>query len=80
MRNPKKGKFHLTEAHKAVKAGDGASARHHIGHALAALKDGPARQIMETPAEEAQEVHVSAPVNAPAKLTLAQRLKAMAMK
>lgn len=40
MRDPKNALHHLRKASAAIKAGDGSTARHHIGHALVNTKQG----------------------------------------
>lgn len=80
MRNPKSAKMHLMHAHKAVKDGDGAKARHHVGHAFSALKEGPLmKDAPETPSTVAMGP-LDAAQNAPQKLSLVDRLRAMRLR
>lgn len=83
MRNPKFAKMHLMKAHQAVKDGDGAKARHHVGHAFSALKEGPALRGPSQTSNDAMDPGPSTPQNAtpsPVKLNIMDRLKMMAKK
>lgn len=77
MRDPKTALSHLRKASAAIKAGDGSTARHHIGHALANSKQGFGPLKGKPQPADVDPPSVSAPPNQAAPMTMRDRLKSL---